>query len=418
MAGAALAAHIVRRGFSALVVERATFPSDTLSTHLFQNLAGLERLGVLDRLLDSGAPLLTRLELRLDDIDLSQTHPDLAMLSVRRHILDPILLDNAIQAGADAATRTRVIGLLTDGERVIGVRIRDAERRESEVRARVVVGADGRTSTVARLVGARRYNVTDSERGGACAYYEGVAAPPTVHFYAQGPDFFTAAPCDNGLFLAVALWGAQDYPRYEHPDGQAFQASLTTCDPLAHLLQGAQWTRPPLFIRKWQGYFRESAGRGWALVGDAGHFKDPLPGQGIADALRQAENLAKAICRGLETHSVEAYLHHWWRWRDQDAAETYWWARELGRAGIQSPVVVEMLRGLARDPKALRAFHEVAFHLRQPYRVLSPARAMAATARLLVRGDIPRGQVLTETRTLMHKDFRRRWRTRHPEYEP
>jgi flavin-dependent dehydrogenase len=418
VAGAALATHVVRRGFSALVVERAAFPSDTLSTHLFQRTPSLDRLGVTDQLLATGAPLLTEFRLRMDDLDLSQEHPDLAMLSVRRRILDPILLDNAGKAGADVVLRTRVIGLLGDGGRVTGVRIRDADRNERDVRARVVVGADGRTSTVARLVGARRYNVTDSERSGACAYYEGVEPAPVLHFYTQGPDYFIGNSTDSGLFLAIVLWSARDYPRYKDPAGSGFDASVAGCRPLAKVLGGAQRTRAPLFIAKWQGYFRESAGPGWALVGDAGHFKDPAPGQGISDALRQAEHLGEAIARGIETHTVETHLAAYWRWRDADAAEMYWWAREFGRGGRQSPVIRELFAGIARDPQALRATHEIVFHQRRPFRVLSPPRVVAATGRLLLSGSTPRGEVLAETKALALQDFRRRRLTRHPRFEP
>lgn len=417
VAGAALATHVVRRGYSALVVERAAFPSDTLSTHLFQRNPSLEHLGVTDRLLATGAPLLTEFRLRLDSLDLSLDHPDLGMLCVRRHVLDPILLENAEESGADVATRARVIGLLTDGPFVTGVRLRDAERNETEVRARVVVGADGRTSTVAGLAGARRYNVTDSERAGGCAYYEGVEPSNVFHFYAQGPDFYLGASTDSGLFLAIALWSRKDYERYKAPSGEGFDAALATCKPMAKLLAGARRTRPPWFINRWQGYFRESAGPGWALVGDAGHFKDPTPGQGISDALRQADRLAEAICQGIETHTVEAQLKAYWRWRDADAAEMYWWAREMGRAGAQLPLIRELFRGLGSDPRSLRALHEVVFHRRRPYRVMSPPRVLAATGRLLLGGDVPRGEAVNEFRTLVTRDIRRRYRTRRPVYE-
>jgi flavin-dependent dehydrogenase len=417
VAGAALAAHIARRGISALVVERAAFPSDTLSTHLFQNLGALERLGVLDKLLATGAPRLTEFRLRLGGVDLTQIHPDLAMLNVRRRVLDPILLDAAIEAGADALTRTRVIGLLNDGGRVTGVRIRDAERRETDVRARVVVGADGRNSTVANLVGARRYNVTDSERSAACCYYRGVDVSPVFRYYTEGSDLFFGCSGDNGLFLAAAMWNAPDYALYKDPTGTGFGKAIAACPPLAELIDGAEPTRTPLFMRRWQGFFRESAGPGWALVGDAGHFKDPSPGLGISDALRQAERLADAICLGIDTHTVEPRLHAWWRWRDADAAEWYWWAREFGRAGEFPPVIVELLRGLARKPKNLRAMHEILFHERRPFRVMSPPRVLAATARLVVRGDLPRGRVLAETARLTRRDAQRRWRTRRPRFE-
>ncbi|HEU5003016.1 MAG TPA: NAD(P)/FAD-dependent oxidoreductase [Actinomycetota bacterium] len=417
VAGASLATHIVQQGYSALVVERAAFPRDTLSTHIFQNLDTLERLGVLDRLLATGAPLLTEFRLRMDGLDLSQDHDDLPMLAVRRRVLDPILLDRAARAGADVLSPARVTGLLSNGARVTGVRLRDPGRREREIHARVVVGADGRTSTVARLVGARRYNVTRSERSGGFAYFEGVEPGPVFHFYVEGTDYFLGYSTDSGLFLASMMWGSPDFRRYHDADGTAFDAALATCRPLAKALAGGRRIRPPVFIGGWEGYFREAAGPGWVLVGDAGHFKDPAPGQGISDALRQAEGLAAAICRGIETHTLPAQLKAWWRWRDWDAAEMYWWAREFGRGGRQSPVIAEMLRAMAGSPRALRATHEIVFHRRRPFRVFTPPRVAAAATRLLVAGSLPRGQVLAETRTLVRRDLERRYRTRRPKYE-
>ena len=417
VAGAALATHVVQHGFSALVVERAAFPSDAVSTHIFQNVETLERLGVLDRLLATGAPLLTEYRLRMDGLDLSQDHADLAMLAVRRRVLDPILLDRAAEVGADVLMRTRAIGLLSNGARVTGVRLRGADRREYEVHARVVVGADGRSSTVARLAGARRYNVTSSERSGGYAYFEGVEPGPVFHFYVQGGDYFLGYSTDSGLFLASMMWGTPDFRPYHDADGSAFDAALAACRPLARTLAGARRARPPVFIGGWEGYFREAAGPGWVLVGDAGHFKDPAPGQGISDALRQAEGLGAAISRGIETHTLSDQLKAWWRWRDRDAAEMYWWAREFGRGGLQSPVIAEMLRGIAGSPRALRATHEIVFHRRRPFRVFSPPRVLGATTRLLVSGSLPRSRVLAETRTLVRRDIERRIRTRRPKYE-
>src|SRR5205085_8437711 len=92
VAGATLAAHVARSGMGVCVLERADFPSDTLSTHVFQYLEGFERLGVMERLLATGAPPLTEFRLRVDGVDLAQYHPDLAMLNIRRRVLDPILL--------------------------------------------------------------------------------------------------------------------------------------------------------------------------------------------------------------------------------------------------------------------------------------------------------------------------------------
>ena len=417
VAGATLAAHVARHGMGVCVLERAAFPSDTLSTHVFQHLQGLERLGVMQQVLATGAPLLTEVRLQADGVDLAQDHPDLAMLNVRRRVLDPILLEAAAEAGAEVALRTRVVGLLHNERRVTGVRIEDAQGRPSQITARVVIGADGRNSTVGRLVGARRYNVTDNERAGGLAYYQGVEPEPILHFYLMGSTYFIGSSTDGGLFMASAYFDKDTQAQWRDADGTAFEEGLATCGPFADRLQGATRTGRPQFASRWQGYFRESAGPGWALVGDAGHFKDPAPGQGIADAMRQAERLADLVCYGIDTHTLSEQLARWSRWRDRDAAETYWWARDFGRAGPQSPVILEMFRGLSRTPRGIRAGHEVAFHLRRPFRVFSPLRALAATGRLLVRGDAPRTQVLSDFVTLSTRDFQRRWRTHRPLFE-
>ena len=103
---------------------------------------------------------------------------------------------------------------------------------------------------------------------------------------------------------------------------------------MAAVVAGARRTGPPSLIARWTGYFRESAGPGWVLVGDAGHFKDPSPGQGITDALRQAERLAADVVAGLSgARSLDDAMRAWWRWRDRDAREMAWLAHDLGRGG-------------------------------------------------------------------------------------
>ena len=415
VAGASLATHVARWGMGVCVLERADFPSDTLSTHLFQNLDGFDRLGVMDRLLATGAPLLTEIRMLVDGVDLAQDHPDMAMLNIRRRVLDPILLENAENAGADVALRTRVVGLLHDERRVTGVRIEDPEGRRSEIRARVVIGADGRNSTVARLVGARRYSVTDNERAGVVCYYEGVEPHGVLHFYIQGSTYFIGCSSDNGLFMVAPYYDKRDHRRFREPGG--LDDALATCLPLASVLKGAVRAGPPQFASRWQGFFRQSAGPGWALVGDAGHFKDPAPGQGIADAVRQAERLAEYVCYGIDTHTLGDQLARWQHWRDHDAAEMYWWAREFGRGGVQSPVMVELFRRLAASPRTLRAGHAVVFHQQRPFRIFSPLRVSGAAARLLVRGGAPRGKVLADLASLGARDVQRRWRTHRPRYE-
>src|SRR5699024_8034506 len=114
---------------------------------------------------------------------------------------------------------------------------------------------------------------------------------------------------------------------------------------LADLLAGATRVGPIRVITNWHGYFRQSAGPGWVLVGDAGHFKDPTPAQGISDALRQAQKLAKTVTTGFDSgERLDAQLQHWWQWRDQDAYGMYWLAHDMGVPGVSTPLVTRMLR--------------------------------------------------------------------------
>jgi 2-polyprenyl-6-methoxyphenol hydroxylase-like FAD-dependent oxidoreductase len=121
-----------------------------------------------------------------------------------------------------------------------------------------------------------------------------------------------------------------------------FTAGLATWPELADLLAGARRVGPIRLMTDWYGYFRQSAGLGWVLVGDAGHFKDFTPAQGISDALRQARQLASGIERGfgagsIDTGSIDTEMLRWWQWRDNDAYEMYWFARDLGAPGRSHP---------------------------------------------------------------------------------
>jgi 2-polyprenyl-6-methoxyphenol hydroxylase-like FAD-dependent oxidoreductase len=136
-------------------------------------------------------------------------------------------------------------------------------------------------------------------------------------------------------------------------------------------------------LTNWHGYFREAAGPGWVLVGDAGHFKDPTPGQGIGDALRQADRLAPAIEDALGNTSPDAALRRWWQWRDDDAYEMHWFASDMGVPGASSPLSTRLMRDVADDPQATRMFFGVLNHEIRPSQLFTPPRAARAAARAL-----------------------------------
>lgn len=423
-AGSPLATFLTRAGLSVCVVDQTEFPSDTLSTHMFQ-LSGIEvlqRLGVVDAVLASGAPPITDCYMKFEDVDLSgpprlrQGDPKLPMLCVRRISLDVVLVDAARAAGVDLRLHTRMTGLVRKNGRVTGVQVSSRDGRDQTIEADLVVGADGRNSTVARLVGARRYHVVPSERLSSWAYFQGVPRQPVakVYYHRLGDDFVVAAPADNDMFVAVVC------PSLEHLDEQRadpegyFKRCINGCPPVADLLAGAERMTKFRGLTRFEGYFREAAGPGWVLVGDAGHFKDPTPGQGISDALRQVEQLAAAIRRGFGSPATfDAELRGWWRWRDRDALQHHWFAADIGKRGPISPVLLETLRSVAADERLRQDFLDIFLHRKWPRDLFNLGTLVAATGRMLMDAK-KRPGTLTESGRLVREEVGRRMQALRP----
>jgi 2-polyprenyl-6-methoxyphenol hydroxylase-like FAD-dependent oxidoreductase len=383
-AGSPLATMLARRGLRVCLLDRSRFPSETLSTHVIQpcGVTVLDRLGVLDTVLAAGAVPLTRFTLVTDDARVDATIDAEAFgapaLSVRRITLDHLLVEAAAAAGAEVRTGTGVTGLLWENGRVIGI-----ETAGGPLRARLVVGADGRGSTVAKLVGATEYHLAPPGRMFAWAYFEGAANDEGhLRLGSLGELTFAASPTDSGLYMAAVCpaLGAKDTFLADREGG--FMAGLDSWPELADLLSGANRIGPIRVMTNWHGYFREAAGPGWALLGDAGHFKDPSPAQGIADALRQAEHLANAVEAGLsEAADIDDELRRWWRRRDEDGYEMHWFATDMGAAGSSPPLAGQFTRDIAGDEEATEKLLRVLNHDIPPSQLFTPRRLARAALR-------------------------------------
>ncbi len=386
-AGSPLATMLARRGLRVCLLDKSRFPSEVLSTHVIQpcGVGVLDRIGVLDGVLAAGAMPLTRftfvgdgarMEARLDDGLF-----DFPSLSMRRVTLDQLLVEGAVSAGVDVRTRTRVTGLLREEGRVVGV-----EAGGRGLRARLVVGADGRGSTVAQLVGAREYHLTPPGRVFAWAYFEGVAEPEAHLRLAKLGDLtYVVAPTDAGLHLAAACPAIDARDSFLADREGGFMAALDAWPELAELLAGARRSGPIRVLANWRGYFREPTGPGWALVGDSGNFKDPSPAQGMADALRQAERLADAVAAGLARDCLDAELRRWGRWRDEDGYEMHWLATDMGAAGATFPLAAQVLRDVAAGEEDTRRFLRMLNHEIGPSRLFTPRRIAGAAARVVIQ---------------------------------
>src|SRR4051812_5407834 len=412
-AGAPLATLLARAGVKVCVVDRARFPSDTPSTHAIQpcGVQILERLGVLEPVarvaaaVDGGVLAFDEGRLELDGARELLGAP---MLNARRVTLDAILLEAAGAAGAEVRTGTPVTGLVVEHGRVAGV-----TTSAGELRASLVVGADGARSTVARLVGAAEYHRTPGKRVFMWSYFEGVAGNGGVAggdggmwLGKIGDHAFLASPTDAGLFMAAVAPSIDRWDELRGDREAAYRAGLASWRELEAFVAGARRAGPVQVMARWHGFFRESAGPGWALVGDAGHFKDPTPGQGIADALRQVVALAPAIESALG--GEEGALRDWWAWRDRDAWDMYWFAHDLGAAGATPPLLREIQRRIAADPQLAEGLLRVLNHERAPSEVFTPRLALAATSTALVRCRGERRAVLREARRTAMNAWRRR----------
>ena len=393
-AGSPLATALAQRGLHVCLLDRSRFPSETLSTHVIQpqGVAVLGRLGVLNDVLDAGAVSLSRFLLVSDDarIDAAIDPEEFGgpALCIRRLTLDSVLVEAAGAAGADVRTGTAVRGLLREGDRVVGV-----ETDKGPLRARLVVGADGRRSTVADEAGASEYFRAPAGRMFAWAYFEGVSGGDgQLRLGSLGELNFAASPTDAGLYMAAVCPSLSVKDAFLADREASYLAGLEAWPELAGLLAGASRVGPIRVMASWHGYFREAAGPGWVLLGDAGNFKDPSPAQGIADALRQAESLAEAIEAGLDdAGEIDGELRRWWRWRDEDGFEMHWFASDMGAPGEPRKLAAQVMRDIAADGEAAKGFLRVLNHEVSPSRFFTLPRVGRAIGRVARRqpGQIP-----------------------------
>lgn len=424
-AGSPLAALLAKRGVSVALVEQATFPRDTLSTAYFEarGVAFADRLGLTERIRQTGAPFVNHNNVRLENLrfiaPIPQRPGDVGGgVSVRRMLLDPILAESATEAGAEVRMATKVTGLLEDRGRVTGVRVTHGGS-ETSLDARLVVGADGRNSTVARLAGSRKYNLTPNERFAYWSFFEDAnpGSEPAFIFHRWGKRLVLGFPCDSGLYQAIVLADMSELPRFRADLEGSFMEYVYSCEAVAEILSRARRVGKFFGMLRWEGFFREAAGPGWVLAGDAGHFKDPTAGQGIQDAFGQADALAPVIAKALDgpAERFDDELAAWGRWRDKDAVEHYWLATDLGKGGLVPTVLPEVYTRLLAQGKIGLSL-DMFTHRARPSQVFTPQRVLGATGRLLARRGCDRRALLREVFGLVAEDTRRRRMGRRPVY--
>jgi flavin-dependent dehydrogenase len=351
-AGSPTAMLLARRGHNVLVVDRAGFPSDTLSTHYIHQsgVACLERWGLLPRIVAAGAPGIRNYTLDVGPFALRGTPPPIGDVadaySLRRTVLDQILVDAAADAGAEVRQRFPVDGLVTDGNRVTGIRSRGRTEH-----ARIVIGADGLGSLVARGVGAPTYN----DKGTlTCAYYTywtGVEIDG-VELYPRPGCMIVAAPTNDGQVVTIVLWPNAEFHAVRSNIEGRFLEALELAPGLAARLRRATRTERFRGTGRLPNFYRRPHGDGWALVGDAGYHKDPILALGISDAFRDAELLAQAIDAGLSGRAPLARaLMEYERRRNELSAHGFQSTIDFARLQPPPPEMQQLFAALRDNPR-------------------------------------------------------------------
>jgi len=331
VAGSILATLLGEGGHRVLLLDRSSFPSDTLSTHFFRApaLSAFKQVGVYDEV-QAVAPHLTVNYNVVDGIvfpepvDRPADYP--FYMCVRRITLDDMLVRRAKRAPTvELREGAQVAGLLREEDRVVGVRWKDSNGY-AEATARVVVGADGVRSFVAKEVGVQAEHEEPINRAMYYAYYRGIVPNegPAAEFHYRGNYLVYCFPCDGELTLLASSVPIAEFAEYKRDPEAKFLSEIGEMTALAPRLAQAEREGPIRGTGSIPGYLRIPYGEGWVLVGDAGMVMDPWSGQGIDQASTHALSLARHLSDFLTGSSDwGAAMKAYHRERNEFSLKTY-----------------------------------------------------------------------------------------------
>jgi 2-polyprenyl-6-methoxyphenol hydroxylase-like FAD-dependent oxidoreductase len=360
-AGSPTAMLLARKGYRVLVVDRATFPSDTISTHMVHppGVAALAEWGLLGRITATGCPAIGTYTFDFGPFTISGspgTQDSPVAYCPRRTVLDKILVDAASEAGAEIREGFTVEEVVTEGDRVSGIKGRSKSGAAMTEGARVVIGADGRYSMVANAVRASQYNEKPQLLSAYYTYWSNWPIEGRFDTYIRPRRGFALAPTHDGLTLTVGGWPYSEFEANKKDVEGNFLKLFDSVPELAERVRGAK-REAPIAGAAVLNYFRKPFGPGWALVGDAGYNRDPITAQGISDAFRDADRCATALdeaFRGVRPY--EEAMQAYQRDRDEHVMSMYEFTCQLATLEPPPPHMQQLFASIVGNQRAMDRF--------------------------------------------------------------
>ncbi len=384
-AGSPTAMLLARKGYRVLVVDRATFPSDTVSTHIVHPpaVAALGRWGLIDRVTATGCPPIHTYFFDFGPLTISGapgTNEAPTGYCPRRTVLDKILVDAAAEAGVEIRENFAVEDLLTEGDRVVGVKGRSKGSAPIAEKATVVVGADGRRSRVAETVHPEQYNEKPPLLCGYYSYWSGLPIDGRFEIYSRPYRGFAAAPTNDGLTLVIVGWPSAEFEANKKDIEGHYRKALALSPEFDARIQGAK--REAQFVGAVvPNFFRKPYGPGWALVGDAGYTKDPITAQGIGDAFRDAELCATALDQSFSgDRPFDDAMREYQTTRDAHVLPMYEFTCQLAKLEPPPLELQQLFGAIAGNQAAMDGFARMNAGTISPAEFFAPANVGAIMA--------------------------------------
>ena len=370
-AGSPTGMLLARMGYKVLVVDQATFPSDTVSTHLIHppGVAALERWGLLERVVATGCPAIDTYLLDFGPLTISGAPgtPDTPVsYAPRRTVLDKLLIDAASEAGAEIREGFTVDAVVMEDGRVTGVRGRSGSGGPVTEHATVVIGADGRHSMVARAVAPEQYHEKPPLLAGYYTYWSGLPMEGRFETYIRPDRGFAVWPTNDDLTLVIGAWPMAEFEANKRDIEGNFMKMLDLVPSFADRIRAAR--REERFVgTAVSNYFRKPYGPGWALVGDAGYNKDFITGQGIQDAFRDAELCTTALDETFSgARAFEVAMSEYQSTRDTQVLPMYEFTTELATLEPPPPELQQLLGAIHGNQEAMNGFARVTSGVTSP----------------------------------------------------